>query len=165
MVLNVRPLHAAPSRRCPAMASGIWHATVASGPADLCDRRPKKRKSSCFPRTTRRDSCSRRAYPRTTATRNSRVRDRRTARAAHTEANGRRHPDSMDRAEWHRHGPQLPGARGLRQHMVRQHTLELLGRALIQSRDFVNEVQSRLQALAQGTLIDAAHQGRADFCR
>jgi hypothetical protein len=49
--------------------------------------------------------------------------------------------------------------------MVRQHTLELLGRALIQSRDFVNEVQSRLQALAQGTLIDAAHQGRADFSR
>jgi hypothetical protein len=30
-----------------------------------------------------------------------------------------RHVDSMDGAKWHGYGPQLPGARGLRQHLVR----------------------------------------------
>lgn len=56
----------------------------------------------------------------------------------------------MDGAEWHRHGPQLPGARGLRQYMVSKGIFLGGGPLLICDRDFVNEVQSRLQALAQG---------------
>jgi hypothetical protein len=56
----------------------------------------------------------------------------------------------MDGAEWHRHGPQLPGAGGLREYMVRNNAQLKTTNTLTQDRDFVNEVQSRLQALAHG---------------
>ena len=117
----------------------------------MCDPRPRKRKSSSYPKTIKRDNCSRREYPKTTATKNSRVRANSTPKqAARAKLIRDRHADSMDRAEWHRHGPQLPGARGLCQHMVCETVFVLADIALMQDRDFVNEVQSRLQALAQG---------------
>lgn len=34
--------------------------------------------------------------------------------AGRHQLNTYRHTHRLDRAEWHRHGPQLPGARGLR---------------------------------------------------
>jgi hypothetical protein len=94
-------------------------AIVALGSADLCDNRQRRRKSSSCPRTTSRASCWRRASPKTTATRNSKV-GRATLEARARMLTGDRHVDSMDGAEWHRHGPQLSGARGLRQYMVRR---------------------------------------------
>jgi hypothetical protein len=56
------------------------------------------------------------------ATRNSKVRRARDQVMAERLLTGTRHADSMDRTEWHRHGPQLPGARGLRPDMVRNAT-------------------------------------------
>lgn len=49
-------------------------ASVALCSADVCDHSPMKRKSLFSPKTTRRDNCSKRAYPRMTAIRNSKVR-------------------------------------------------------------------------------------------
>lgn len=63
---------------------------------------------------------------------------------------GSRHTHRLDRAEWHRHGSQFPGARGLRQYMVHTRALQIGEHTLTLGRDFVNDVQSRLQALAQG---------------
>jgi hypothetical protein len=133
-------------------AVALCSTTVALCSADLCDHRQRKRKLSSSQRMTSRDNYLRRESPRMTDTRNSKVRC-----AAHSGRHGgqligNRHPDSMDRAKWHRHGPQLSRARGLRQHMVRnnQAYTYLEKMTLMHNRDFVNEVQSRLQALAQG---------------
>jgi hypothetical protein len=141
-------------------ALASWCAMSALCLADLCDHRPTRRKSSSYPRTTRRDNCSRRAYPKTTATRNSKVL-RASFEAPWRQLTGNRHLDSMDRAKWHRHGPQLPRARGLRQHMVRGPAYALTSNTLMQDRDFVNEVQSRLQALAQGRLNPMLRRDRS----
>jgi hypothetical protein len=137
-----------------AMPSGV--AIVALCSADLCDHRQRKRRLSYYPKTTRRASFSRRASPRMMAIRNSKVRRAKPAIWARKLISNR-HAHSMDGAKWHRHGPQLPGARGLREYMVCKDTHRLTDNTLTQDRDFVNEVQSRLQALAQGRWSQCAH--------
>lgn len=73
--------------------------------------------------------------------------------AGSTRLSGDRYAHRVDRAEWHRHGAQLPGTRRVREHLVCSLASCLGSHVLMRDRDFVNEVQSRLQALAQGTCV------------
>ena len=117
-------------------------------PMLTCDRSRRKPRLSSSPKTTRRASCSRLASPRTMATRNSRVCPR--DRIAASLANARQILSSC--------GPRgmaptwRSASRSPRDAPIYGMLLQPghQANALIMGRDFVNEVQSRLQQLAQG---------------